>query len=253
MRNMSVKGCIAKMVATMAIGVVPCITMPAWALGPVYCTNCSNIYTQGLQLAKEAETALTTAQQLQKEIQQYENMVTQGLAMPSSMFDRIAGDIQRVQRLYEQSKALSGNLSNFDQQFRDQFGNYNDYLKQAGKNPTYMQDNYKRWQEQGADAMRVAMKASGMNVSTLADEDDMLSQLVARSQNAEGRMQAIQAGNEIAAQQVQQLQKLRELLNAQIQSQSLFYAQQIERDGRDDAFSEEFRRVRVQNSKAKEF
>ena len=100
---------------------------PAQAI-TVYCTNCSTVFSQATQVAKEIETAINTAEQLRTQIQQYENMVTQGLALPSSMFNRITGDIQRIQQLYQQSKALSGNLSNFDQRFRDQFGDYNRYL-----------------------------------------------------------------------------------------------------------------------------
>ncbi|WP_454854049.1 P-type conjugative transfer protein TrbJ [Rhizobium binxianense] len=161
--------------------------------------------------------------------------------------------MQRVQQLYQQSKALSGNLSNFDQRFRDQFGDYNRYLSQVGQSPTYMQDNYKRWNEQGSDAMRVAMQSAGMNVSAIASEDAMLSQLVARSQNAQGRMQAIQAGNEIAAQQVQQMQKLRQMLNDQIQSQSMWYAQSIERQAVDDAFRQSFYSVKPRRGPSQEF
>ncbi len=225
---------------------------PAQAI-TVYCTNCSTVFSQATQVAKEIETAINTAEQLRTQIQQYENMVTQGLALPSSMFNRITGDIQRIQQLYQQSKALSGNLSNFDERFRQQFGDYDRYLSQVGQSPTYMQDNYKRWNEQGSDAMRVAMQSAGMNVSAIASEDVMLSQLVARSQNAQGRMQAIQAGNEIAAQQVQQMQKLRQLLNDQVQSQSMWYAQNIERQAVDDAFRQSFYSVKPRRGPSQEF
>jgi P-type conjugative transfer protein TrbJ len=225
---------------------------PAKAL-TVYCTNCSTVFSQATQVAKEIETAINTAQQLQTQIQQYQNMVTQGLSLPNSMFNRITGDFQRIQQLYQQSKALAGNVANFDQQFRNQFGDYNRYLSQVGQSPTYMQDNYKRWDEQGSDAMRVAMQSAGMNVSAIADEDAMMAQLVARSQNAQGRMQAIQAGNEIAAQQVQQLQKLRQLLNDSVQSQSMWYAQKIERQAVDDAFVQSFQGGRVVRAGSKSF
>jgi len=225
---------------------------PAEAI-TVYCTNCSTVFSQATQVAKEIETAINTAEQLRTQIQQYENMVTQGLSLPSSMFNRITGDIQRIQQLYQQSKALSGNLSNFDERFRQQFGDYDRYLSQVGQSPTYMQDNYKRWNEQGSDAMRVAMQSAGMNVSAIASEDAMLSQLVARSQNAQGRMQAIQAGNEIAAQQVQQMQKLRQMLNDSVQSQSMWYAQNIERQAVDDAFVQTFQNGRVVRAGSKSF
>lgn len=214
----------------------------------VTCTNCSTTFQQAEQYAKELETAINTAKQLETQIKQYQDMMKQGLSLPNSMFGRITGDLQRMQALYQQSKALSGNLSNFDQKFRQHYSDYDTYLQRNGQSADYMQDNYKRWSEEGFDAMRVAMQSSGQNVSAIDDEDAMLSQLVARSQNAQGRMQAIQAGNEIAAQQVQQTQKLRVMLNAQIQSQSAWYAQNIERQTLDDAFRQKFRSVPVQHS-----
>ena len=254
MRNTFVKARVLPLAAALTFGVASFVAAPPPAHAiTVYCTNCSTVFSQATQVAKEIETAINTAQQLQTQIQQYQNMVTQGLSLPSSMFNRITGDFQRIQQLYQQSKALAGNVANFDQQFRNQFGDYNRYLSQVGQNPTYMQDNYKRWNEQGSDAMRVAMQAAGMNVSAIADEDAMMAQLVARSQNAQGRMQAIQAGNEIAAQQVQQLQKLRQLLNDSVQSQSMWYAQNIERQAVDDAFRQKFRQGQIQNSSGKAF
>lgn len=254
MRNMFVKARVLPLAAalTFGVGFYVVAPSPAHAL-TVYCSNCSTVFSQATQVAKEIEIAINTAEQLRTQIQQYENMLKQGLSLPSSMFNRITSDIQRLQSLYQQSKALAGSLSNFDERFRDQFGDYNRYLSQNGQNPGYMTANYKRWSEQGFDAMRVAMQASGQNVSAIASEDAMLAQLVARSQSAEGRMQAIQVGNEIAAQQVQQLQKLRQMLDAQIQSQSMWYAQQIERQTIDDAFREQYRSAPVQNSAAKEF
>lgn len=254
MRNMFVKARVLPLAAALTFGVGSYVVAPSPAQAlTVYCTNCSTVFSQALQLARDIETAINTWEQLQTQIQQYENMLKQGLSLPSSMFNRMTSDLQRLQSLYQQSKSLAGSLSNFDERFREQFGDYSRYLSQNGQNPGYMTANYKRWSEQGFDAMRVAMQASGQNVSAIASEDAMLAQLVARSQNAAGRMQAIQVGNEIAAQQVQQLQKLRQMLDAQIQSQSMWYAQQIERQTIDDAFREQYRSAPVQNSAAKEF
>jgi P-type conjugative transfer protein TrbJ len=43
-------------------------------------------------------------------------MLKQGMSLPSSMFNNLTGDLQQLQSLYQQSRALSGNLSNFDSQ-----------------------------------------------------------------------------------------------------------------------------------------
>lgn len=85
------------------------------------------------------------------------------------------------------------------------------------------------------------MQAAGVNTSTFEDENAMLDQLVSRSQSAVGRQQAIQAGNEIAAQNVQQLQKLRDLVATQITLQGNYMAQQNERQSVSDASEQQFR------------
>lgn len=209
--------------------------------GVVFCSNCSDRFAQATQIAKQVETALNTARQLQTQINQYNDMLKQGVALPSTILNRMTNNLRQVQDLYDQSKALSGNMANFDTKFRQQFKSYDAQLAQAGRRPTYMADAYRRWNEQGADAMRVAMSSAGMNVSSIASEDAMLAQIVQRSQSASGRMQAIQAGNEIAAQQVQQMMKLRQMVNSQIQSQSMYYSQVMERQAADDAFRQKFR------------
>jgi P-type conjugative transfer protein TrbJ len=238
--------------ATLALSVGALPVSPASAL-TIYCTNCATTFQQATQMAKEIETAINTAATLQNQISQYNEMLKQGMSLPSSMFNRMTGDLQQLQSLYQQSKALSGGLSNFDTQFRSQFQGYDSYLAQSGKSSSYMGDNYRRWNEQGFDNMRTAMRAAGMNVSSISDEDALLSQLVQRSQSASGRMQAVQAGNEIAAQQVQQMMKLRQLLNTQIQSQSMWYAQQMERQTVDDAGRQQFYSVKSRRGPSVEF
>lgn len=219
----------------------------------VVCTNCSTTFQQAIQMAKEIETAINTAQQLKTQIDQYNDMLRHGRALPSTLVRRMTNDLQRLQSLYRQSKALSGGMADFDSEFRRQYKDYDSYLTQNGKNATYMQDNYARWSEEGFESVRVAMHAAGMNVSSLDDEDELLAQMVERSKSAEGRLQAIQAGNEIAAQQVQQMMKLRQLMNTQIQSQSMWYAQELERQTIDDANRQQRRATKIKRGGAKEY
>jgi P-type conjugative transfer protein TrbJ len=62
------------------------------------------------------------------------------------------------------------------------------------------------------------------------DEDErLLRRLEHQSESATGRMQAIQAGNQISAQTVRQLQKVQELLSAQIQVTSALVQAENER------------------------
>ena len=67
---------------------------PAYA---IFCANCSTFYQQMFQYVEEVNTALSSAEQLSTQIQQYNNMVQQGTNLPSSMYSSITSDMQRVE------------------------------------------------------------------------------------------------------------------------------------------------------------
>lgn len=224
------------------------VYMPPARAVTVTCTNCSTVWQQALEYARAAETTLNTARQLQKQTEMYNDMLKQGLSLPNSMLNSITSDLRRLQAIYEDSRSLAHSMSNLEAQFRAQFKGYDNYLKSIGQGTNNMPDRYKKWAAAGFDNARTAMQAVGMNVSTFESEDTLLRNLVQRSQTAQGRMQAIQAGNEIAAQQVQQLQKLREMIAASVTLQSNYIAQQTERQAVDDAFRENFYSAPVKNT-----
>ncbi|EPM7960941.1 P-type conjugative transfer protein TrbJ [Klebsiella pneumoniae] len=211
---------------------------PAYA---IYCSNCSTFYQQMYEYAEAVNTQLNTAQQLQTQIQQYQNMVTQGLSLPNSMFGSIAADLQSVVNIYTKSQALGRQIQNMDSQFNTQFPGFESYLNQASNSAAVpARDRYQKWSEQGRDNVKTAMEAANLNTGTFESEDAQLARMVSRSQSAAGRMQAIQAGNEIASQNVQQLQKLRDLVATQINMQGNYMAQQGDRTAASEAAEQQF-------------
>ncbi|HAM4888900.1 P-type conjugative transfer protein TrbJ [Escherichia coli] len=211
---------------------------PAYA---IYCSNCSTFYQQMFEYAEAVNTALNTAEQLSTQIQQYQNMVTQGTGLPDSMFGSIAADLKSVVNIYNRSQALGRQIQNMDAQFNTAFPGFESYLNQAANSAEVpARDRYRKWSEQGRDNVRTALEAASVNTGTFESEDAQLDRMVARSQSAVGRMQAIQAGNEIASQNVQQLQKLRDLLATQINMQGNFMAQQGDRKAASEAAEQQF-------------
>ncbi|EED7330743.1 P-type conjugative transfer protein TrbJ [Salmonella enterica subsp. enterica serovar Newport] len=211
---------------------------PAYA---IYCSNCSTFYQQMFEYAEAVNTQLNTAQQLATQIQQYQNMVTQGLSLPNSMFGSIAADLQSVANIYTKSQALGRQIQNMDSQFNTQFPGFESYLNQAANSAEVpARDRYQKWSEQGRDNVKAAMEAANLNTGTFESEDAQLVRMVSRSQSAAGRMQAIQAGNEIASQNVQQLQKLRDLVATQINMQGNYMAQQGDRRAASEAAEQQF-------------
>ena len=193
------------------------------------------------EYAEAVNTQLNTAQQLATQIQQYQNMVTQGLSLPNSMFGSIAADLQSVANIYTKSQALGRQIQNMDSQFNTQFPGFESYLNQAANSAEVpARDRYQKWSEQGRDNVKAAMEAANLNTGTFESEDAQLARMVSRSQSAAGRMQAIQAGNEIASQNVQQLQKLRDLVATQINMQGNYMAQQGDRRAASEAAEQQF-------------
>lgn len=168
-------------------------------------------------------------------------MVTQGTGLPDSMFGSIAADLKSVVNIYQRSQALGRQIENMDTQFNTAFPGFESYLQQAANSAeTPMRDRYKEWSGQGRDNAKTALEAANLNTSTFQSEDALLHRMVARSQSAAGRMQAIQAGNEIASQNVQQLQKLRDLVATQINMQGNYMAQEGDRKAASEAAEQQF-------------
>ena len=82
----------------------------------------------------------------------------------------------------------------------------------------------KAWNRTSMDTMQGALKSMQLQANLFQDEDATMQALQTMSQHAVGRMQAIQAGNMIAAQQVRQVQMLRQLVMAQMGMQAAFLA-----------------------------
>ena len=168
-------------------------------------------------------------------------MVTQGTGLPDLMFGSIAADLKSVVNIYNRSQALGRQIQNMDSQFNTVFPGFEYYLYQAANSAEVpAQDRYQKWSQQGRDNVKTAMEATNLNTSTFESEDAQLGRMVARSQSAVGRMQAVQAGNEIASQNVQQLQKLRDLLATQINMQGNYMAQQGDRKAASEAAEQQF-------------
>ncbi len=228
----------AKILGAVFVGMV-CIS-PARAYA-IYCSNCSTFYQQMFEYVEQVNTALNTAEQLQTQIQQYQNMVSQGTSLPNSMFGSIAADLENVANIYNRSQALGRQIQDMDSKFNTAFPGFESYVNQAANSaeaPNH--DRYEKWSVQGRDNVKTAMKAADLNTGAFESEDAQLARMVSRSQSAVGRMQAIQAGNEIASQNVQQLQKLRDLLATQINMQGNHMAQQVDRKAASEATGQQF-------------
>ncbi|WP_208438671.1 P-type conjugative transfer protein TrbJ [Bartonella grahamii] len=214
------------------------LIIPEQAIAQIVCLNCSNSVMQALEYAKNVETAINTAQQVAVEVKQYKDMIEQAKKLDSISVERFENDLKLLHRTYQDAKIIAYNMQNLHIKFKERYPGYENFLKKVGKvNPV---KDFRKWAENGFANARIAIQAAGINISSFDKEDNFLRRLINRSATAKGRMQAIQAGNEIATQQVKQLQMLRELVANNITLQANYTADEVERKAKNEAAAEKF-------------
>jgi P-type conjugative transfer protein TrbJ len=219
----------------------------------VICTNCGTEYTQlfnKLQMLKQVETGI---QQLQTQINQYQDMMSNSQGLSIQVWGNAYRDIGKLNALIQQSKALAYSASNLDSQFSKRYGDYKTY--QARKmNGSDWDKKYDQWSRETSDNALYTLKAVSMQSSQMQDEDTLMQQLQAMSHSAQGRMQAIQVGNMMAAQNINQIQKLRQLMMLQLQMQANYIAAQQDKVAAEQAARRQyFHRIDVSTRDGKRY
>ncbi|WP_052247814.1 MULTISPECIES: P-type conjugative transfer protein TrbJ [Brevundimonas] len=205
----------------------------------VYCTNCASQVTQLKQQADQALSLLRQAEQLSTQLKQYEQALQDGLALPDQMFGDVARDLASINNLMDQAQGLAYTASNLDQAFADRYGSFESY-RQNGVSDEQLQAKYRQWSDESNSSILTAMRALGLQSQGMDSEAAMLRQLQSRAGSARGQMQAIQVGNELAAESVAQMQRLRQLLMTQTQLQAQQMQLEADRNAVGDARARQF-------------
>jgi P-type conjugative transfer protein TrbJ len=205
----------------------------------------SGFATEVTQLLNNAELIEMVAQQAEEianQLRMIEDMVRNTLALPNHVWGDTLGRLARLAQVVRDGQALAYSLSNLDQEFRNRYKDYSFYLtRQLGTGD--LSSKYRQWSTETLDTVRVSLDAVHLQAEHFADEEATMQQLQRMSETAGGRMQAIQAGNQIAAQQVRQIQLLRQLMMTQMQMQGAYLAAQADRESLQGAQTELFFRT----------
>lgn len=206
----------------------------------VYCTNCSDIFTQSLehvtsieqlsQLYTQVSEALKQTEQqiqlVQQGIEQYENMVKNTVNLPDSIRNKIQGTFSKLTSLTQQLDLQRGDASALSQIFKSSYSSTDsirDLAKSTKDNMAAASSTFdemrKKWSDEVDRSHQAAFQESGMQINDIeqkaAELDSQLNDLL---MTPDGQMKALEAGNQIAALQLQESQKLRSLLAVSVQA-----------------------------------
>lgn len=167
-----------------------------------------------LNLAQNTQTALATVQsslelidQSKRQIEQLQLSVKNIKHLSDKDWLTVQSFMQMMYDQVRQSQDLARSMSALSELFKKQYPNY------QGKKD-FSSELYE-WSDTVFKTFESSLYTLDIQANAIYSEQTLLENLARISQNAEGRMQALQVANLIAIEQVSQLQKFRELMMAQ--------------------------------------
>ena len=189
------------------------MVLPAQAQIPT--TDIANLVQQGLQYTQQIQQYTRQGLQLESELK---NLMQNPASLLGSDVGRL---INGVGGIMSGANSIGGNLAQLDRNFASTF-----------KSPTTatLAANFTRWHSTSTGTLEGALKAAGMHRDQFATDTDALTALYNESQASGGNLQAIQSLAKINSMQVQQTQKLGDLVAAQNIAASTYMAAQTAKD-----------------------
>ncbi len=179
--------------------------------------NNFELLVQSQQMYQEVQN---TIQQVQMMQQQLKNLA----AAPNMVWGQVQSDLQQLTALVSKGQALGYALGNIDQVFAQKYPGYNGVAKKG-----QYQAASKEWIATSLDSLNSAMSQAGLQSQQFSTEQAAMDSIQSIAAGSQGSLQIAQAGVMVAGQQVQQLQKLRQLFMAQMQAQNAFLATEQQR------------------------
>jgi P-type conjugative transfer protein TrbJ len=216
------------------------LTFSAPATGQMPVIDVANLVQNTMTALQAVESVLKQVEMIRNQMTQIENMV-QNTTRLAGLWDAEAlPRLHRLGQVIEQEQAIAYQMASIDGEFRRRFPGYRPVTDWARE--------YELWTRTTMDTLRGTLNAARLHAENFATEQGRIQALQRMSDSAEGRMQALQVGNMMAAEQLQQLVQLRQLILAQMNAQNVYMAQQLNRDSQRAATVDEW--IRNGNSTA---
>ena len=212
-------------ISLVGIALVP--TAPASASMPVFDTT---NYAQNLvQAARALEQINNQIASLQNEAAMLGNMSKNLERIDFPQLERMKGTLQRIDRLMGEARGIDFQVDQLDRRFRTLFPGA---VETAGRTSRVAEA---RSRLDGAmDGFRHSMTLQAQIVDNVRSDAVALAEIVGRSQDAVGALQAAQATNQLLALSTKQQLQLQSLMAAEFRSAGFERARraQAESDGR---------------------
>lgn len=219
------------------IGVFLSVSTPASAM-TVTCVNCSEKFMQFLERVTNieqletmyrtyAEEMMQTQQQImmvKQNIEQYTNMVKNTIRLPFAIKNSVIRDFKKLASLSKGLVTTVGELDVLAGVYEAYYPNFNSAKELVGLpasevNPKYY-EYYAKWSERVDEATKATFKLSGQQLKEISESEEFDSYIEELLSDPDGRMQALEAANQLSSIQISEIRKLRALMATHIQNQA---------------------------------
>lgn len=188
---------------------------PAQAQFAVF--DVANFEQNLLTAARTLEQINNQVRQLQNQAQILANQARNLQSLDFSALGELRAALADSQRLIDQARGLAFEVSRMDEQFRQL---YPEQYTAAISKEALASDARERWRN-SLEALRTATQLQAQAVENFGIDEQVLGDLVARSQSASGQLQAVQATNQLLALQARQSIQAQQLQLAQDRATAL--------------------------------
>lgn len=178
----------------------------------VYCVNCTNEVTE---MMRQAQNFAEYTAQTSNMIKQLEVMRAQAARLSADTpFSQTSTLLKGIMDVVNQGQALGYNIGEITKKFEMQYPG----VKVKG---SYF-DEYSKWSETTADSIKSALMAAGLQMANFETESATADTLRTMNKSATGQMQAIQIGNAVSSEMLDEMRKLRQLNTSQMQAHNAY-------------------------------
>lgn len=191
-------------------------------------TGGSTEWTQLLNNGELLDNNIKQAEQIVKQIEQIKNQYTQ-IANQLKNLEKLSdfkmtdptSVLKNLSKVVEEGQAIAYSSGQIDKKYKALTQTVSEFYGKkydADKTTDYVNE-YDNWSQSNRDSIIGALQAAKINTDNMSDESAVMQTIQSQLSSSQGALQALQAAGAIANQQVEQMQKLRQLVASQIQMQ----------------------------------
>jgi len=203
-------------------------TQKTYAVIPV--TDYTHIYVQGIEFYKQFERWQTRIKHLKNQFKSYKMMLANIKRLPKTQWKEFKTSLKDMKSALKFQNNVSYTASEWESNFKSTFKGFDSYYRKAmhGRELVDFGQEYKTIRKQTNDTVHSVLKSLGVQDENMKTDEDTLKELENLSQGSKGQLQAIQAANTIATEQIHSMKRLQKTVMSQVQLQAQYIAAQNE-------------------------